>query len=428
MISMAFQDEQQEDAPVPLPLTTQEEPPTIGQVPQTPVPAPSEQFMFPEIPTTPQIGSAPSKPVPVVADEASTLTDKPAPEEPVLLGNEGEATLLNADAQSTPQSADEESTLSNAGAQPTLLSADGEQAPFMEYGAVPPPPYPAPGQTALPLQQQPLQRRRLDTTAIVAVCLTMLLVLLGSGGLIYDLAYYQPYQAQVNATATSNAQVNGTVNATNGSATSFAATDTAQQTATVQAYIDLYQQATVGQSVLNDTLNQQGNGDWDEYHTNDKSESCGFTNGSYHANQIQTGFFLPCYENENSFHDFASQVDMTIITGDDGGIVFRADSAKGTEYMLEINTSGHYRLFIYTGFSADQSQSILDDGTDYMNRSGPTTIMLIARGGTFYLYLNKHFVFSTTNTTLTSGLVGVVADAPHQSTDVAFNNAKVWLL
>lgn len=395
---MAFHDEQHEDTP--LPLATPEKSFATEQVPQTPDPAPSEQFKFPEVPTTPEIQANPDPLTPPAAnvDEASTLANQPVPEQPQFFG------------------------------EPTLLNANAGQVSFTEYGTIPhPPPYPIPGQT---LPSSPSRRRRLDATAIVAICLTILLIILGGGGLIYDLAYYQPHQAQVNATATTNAQATGTVSSASTALVSSENTATAQETATVQTYQSIYTQATSGSPVLNDALRLQNNSNWDVFQQPDKSGACGFQNGSYHASIVNAGFFQPCYENTSSFSNFAVQIDMTILTGDYGGIVFRADNIKGTEYLLEVNVDGQYNLYVFTGFKAneDQSQTILSNTTRYMDSSGSTTITLIAQGNTLYFYLNKNFVGSITDSTLASGLIGVEADDYQHATEVAFRNIKVWNL
>lgn len=287
--------------------------------------------------------------------------------------------------------------------------------------------YPQSGQTIAPPPPQPPQRKHLNAAAIVAICLTAVLILLGSGGLVYDLVYYQPYMAQVNATATSNVQATSTTNIANAQITSIAATDEAQASATAQAYQDLYRRVTSGTPVLNDALKAQGSGQWDTGVNQDKS-SCTFKNDGYHVSQPNAGFFLPCYESSMNFTNFALQVDMTIVNGNFGGLVFRADPSTGREYLFTINAYGAYSFYIYTGNQASQSSTILNSTTEYMDSSGSTEITLVVQESTFSFYLNGHFVDSTTNTALTSGLIGLVADNHNQPTEVTFSNTKIWIL
>jgi|SRR5579875_253311 len=276
--------------------------------------------------------------------------------------------------------------------------------------------------TPLTPPAQQARNKRLDRMAIGALCIALVLLLFGASELTYDLTYYQPNQALLSATATANAQATDTVSSVQTQTANFDATDTAREQATAQVYQDIYQQATSGNPYLNESLDHQSSSGWDE------GPNCSFKNGSYNVSSSQTNFFYYCTAENLSFNNFALQVDINILQGDYGGIVFRADIDSGALYMFEINESGSYSLYIYTGPNASQSQTLLSGSTGLYQPGQANQLTLIAEGNTFYLYLDQQFFDSTADGTFKTGLIGLIADDYQQPTDVAFNNLKLWLL
>ncbi|MGH2508715.1 MAG: hypothetical protein ACRDHZ_15120 [Ktedonobacteraceae bacterium] len=382
---MTMQDEQAEDSSAP--LSSEQEFPVHKQMPQTPVLAASEQFTFSDTFLMHQ-----------------DTTNIPIPPSEIIVGD-------NVLPVSMP---------------PPNPILPIEHRSFIEHSMYPNlPTYPStPAQTA-PFPPQS-QNQRWNATTLVALILVIVLVLLGSGGLIYDLGYYLPAQTSLSATAVANAQAASTVAAANTTTANVDATATTQQQTITQTYLDLYQQATSGTPALNDSLNQQTGNQWDEGTFSDKS-SCLFQNGSYHVTMPNVTFFVSCYENTQSFADFAFQINMTILNGDKGGILFRSDSNTGKTYLFDIDTLGAYDIDVYTGFQSSQSQRLLSGSTNAMT-AGSNQLTVIAEGSSLYFYVNQQFITTTTDATLKSGQVGVLANAYQQSTEVAYSDAKVWVL
>src|SRR5581483_7587352 len=100
---------------------------------------------------------------------------------------------------------------------------------------------------------------------------------------------------------------------------------------------EIYRQATSGSPVLNDSLTGPGSG-WDAG-TKAIKYGCLFTAGAYHVIMQQQGHFVGCFAETTNFSNFAFQVEMTILKGEGGGLLFRAG---GT------NTFG-YRFFFGRG-------------------------------------------------------------------------------
>src|SRR5258708_24077106 len=102
---------------------------------------------------------------------------------------------------------------------------------------------------------------------------------------------------------------------------------TYQAEATVTALTGIYTQATSGTPTINDPMAQQDTNQW-ELDNKTGGGSCAFSNGSYHASMPQAGFFAPCYAQNSSFNNFSFQVQMTILKGDLGGLIFRSDCSS----------------------------------------------------------------------------------------------------
>lgn len=123
---------------------------------------------------------------------------------------------------------------------------------------------------------------------------------------------------------------------------------------------------------------------------------------------------------------------MTIIKGDIGGIIFRADPNPAIIkfYRLRIDAQEDYDLLTYTGKDGNDAR-LLQGGQLSAFKTGlnkPNLITIIARGSDFYLYVNKQFITHAADSTYSSGQVGLSAGDLTSPTDVAYNNAKIWIL
>lgn len=294
------------------------------------------------------------------------------------------------------------------------------------------PNYPTPYPT-YPPQQVPQQPNTRSGALTTVIALLVFLLLVGSGFFFY-FDYYQPNQAHSAATATAQALTQATAHAqATGTAriaqstVQAAATGTAETQATAAAQQKLYAQATSGTPALSDSLSSQTGHLWDESDTS--SGSCKFTNGDYHSLMPTATFFQPCYAENSNFSNFTFQVDMAIIHGDEGGILFRSDNVNNKFYLFQIDIHGNYTLYLYINSHGSQAMRLLHGSTNFMKGLNQLNeITLVAQGKQFSFYLNKHFLAETNDATYASGKIGVFAESITQATDVAFTNAKVWTL
>lgn len=309
------------------------------------------------------------------------------------------------------------------------------------------PPYAQPGQPGTqPYSPPPPARRRRMSPVILTLIIVLALLLLAGSGLIYYVEVYHPGVLHAQATATAQAQLSATAN-TQASATAAAnATGTAQAQATANAQASVNAQAsatatalqsiltnaTSGTPVLNDSLSAQSGSNWDILLPANSSVggSCQFINNAYHSNMPAKGFFQPCYAETPTFTNFAFQVQMTITQGDEGGFLFRADPNNSKFYLFRVTTNGAYNLFLYSSSQASSAKSLLSNtATNFKTGLNQTnTITLVAQGSNLYVYINNQFLDSVSDSTLTSGKIGVFGENSTNPTDVAFTNAQVWQL
>ncbi len=301
----------------------------------------------------------------------------------------------------------------------------------------------SPPQQAYPPPSPGPQRRRGLSTGMVILFIVLVLLIIGGSGLILYTAVIQPNQLHTQATATAQANVTGTAqsNATGTAQAAATATIVANATATAQAQATahvqatatalqaIFNQATSGTPVLNDPLSQQDANNW-EVDNKTGGGGCAFTGGSYHASMPQAGFFASCYAQNSNFSNFAFQVQMTILKGDRGGIIFRSDSAATKFYLLRFDQNGTYNFFVYSGNSGSNAKNLLEGSAPsfHTGANQANQIAIVARGSNIYLYVNQQYLISLTDSTYSSGSIAVFAEDHTNSTEVAFSNAQVWNL
>src|SRR5262249_43520489 len=122
---------------------------------------------------------------------------------------------------------------------------------------------------------------------------------------------------------------------------------------------------------------------------------------------------------------------MTIIKGDAGGIIFRADATNGKLYSFVVGSDGTYGLLLYA--DSTHAKTLGQNITSAINRGLNQTnlIAVEANGNTITLYINHQQILRVNDSTYNQGQIGFVAN-PYitngHPTEVAYSNAKVWTL
>ncbi len=300
---------------------------------------------------------------------------------------------------------------------------------------------------------QPTFRRRETFPIGLTIALTTLAIVLIVGGLgfaiystttQYGASLHTQVTAQARATvaaqgtalaktqtpsgalATAQAAIDATATAQS-AATATATAATEQVTATATALQDMYRQITSKTPTLDDSLSDNTRGNkWTEGTASAKS-ACVFTGGTYHVIESQLGFLQPCFAEATDFNNFAYQVQMNITKGSEGGMLFRANNARGQYYLFRIDTQGTYNLEVYnngqlTTLSSGHTLAIT------LGLKQTNQVAVIANHTNFYLYINQQYVATVTDTTFSSGQIGVAALDYSTPTEVEFSNVQVWKL
>lgn len=187
----------------------------------------------------------------------------------------------------------------------------------------------------------------------------------------------------------------------------------------------LYDQIT-GKLVLNDPLSKQDSNDWNV--ASNSNFSCQFQNGTYHA-KANIGYAPACPAENTTFSNFVFRVQMTILQGDCGAILFRADTAPQVNqfYFYAVCQDGSYQLYRYdkpgspTASLARGTSSAIHTGLNQSN-----LIAVMVQASNIALFVNNQFLSSVTDATYSGGQLGVGSGANSKQTDVVFSDAEVW--
>jgi hypothetical protein len=114
------------------------------------------------------------------------------------------------------------------------------------------------------------------------------------------------------------------------------------------------------------------------------------------------------------------QVQMTTLSGDGGGLLFR-NASNG--YRLRVGPDGTYDLVNSTSTLTSGSSGAIQKGTNVTNQ-----LTIIAQGSKISLYINAQYITSVTDTASSCGHIGLMAVGFGGVGNAAFSNAKVWTL
>lgn len=306
----------------------------------------------------------------------------------------------------------------------------GVQSP---YDTPPPPPNPyntpAPASYAsnnqgpyVPPPPPSSQPRRNRMGLIIGIVVLVLVIIIGG---ILALSHLGTQGSTTNATPTA-APTQQPTQSPQSQATATAQAQASATAAVNSANPNPYTPG-LGTLALMDPLTDNSKGyAWDaSVHTDG---TCAFTGGSYHVSTPKTQFFYLCSAEVSDFSNFAFEVQLKVVKGDCGGMVFRSDSNTGKLYFFEVCQDGSYSFSRYLDFTGNNVKD-LAGGSSAAIATGlnqTNTIAVVAQGSSLTIYVNKQKLSSATDSSFTHGQVGVFADSSNKPTDVAFNNAKVW--
>jgi serine/threonine protein kinase len=283
----------------------------------------------------------------------------------------------------------------------------------------------------------PPPRKGPSTATVVLLTTLAILILLSAGGwLLFNASARQAEETNTNATATAQAQATLSTQKTATTNTQGNATATAQvqatQTAVIGATATVVAQNPAPYApeerklIVLDPLTQKYY--WQSYSNTDFGGSCQFKDGSYHVTQIKSVRFYHCSAATEDLANATFEVEMTVISGNCGGITFRSDPTPNKLYFFRVCTSGSYGLYLYVDSEGEHSKTLLSSSSSAVSKglNQANLLAVVTNGSNFDLYINKQKVSSITDSTHAQGLFGLVANNLSASTEVSYRNARIW--
>ena len=197
-----------------------------------------------------------------------------------------------------------------------------------------------------------------------------------------------------------------------------------QRQSLLQANIASPDPSHKGTLAINDPLRDNSNGYfWHE--GTDADGSCTFTGDTYQLQSLLSNHLHACWE-AIDFNNFVFQVQLHIISGEFGGIIFRSDSIGSQYYYFRVNNSGSYGILVGKNNSATQSLASGTDTDSSFTSKLLITIAIVADGSTLTPYIDGMALPSITDSTYSQGYIGFAAEDEVNQTKVAFSNARLW--
>jgi serine/threonine protein kinase len=239
-------------------------------------------------------------------------------------------------------------------------------------------------------------------------------------------------QAQANATATAQAYASATAQAQARETAIVIAGLTATAGAQASATAGVLQTATSGQPVYQDALNDATNTDTVAAKWNQDTK-CIFAPDGYHEKE-DTNWHM-CEEATNTYQNVTITVNVRILSGLTGGLLFRVSKdaiGEYSGYLFEINSIGQYRIAFFSQHLTVLSFTYLKNWTTSpalkQGLAASNTLQVIARGVTLLFYVNGVFLVPPeTDSTYSSGDIAFYATSDGQTTaDVVYSNLNVY--
>jgi hypothetical protein len=141
----------------------------------------------------------------------------------------------------------------------------------------------------------------------------------------------------------------------------------------------------------------------------------------------ENGGLSMCWSLPTNLNNFAFQVKMTIVRGDEGGLLFRIDKEKLNMCVFTINTEGAFNVAI---FGNPLITLLHRPGAAIKVGLGQANVLtVISQGETALFYANDHYLGQVTNAAIPmGGGIGLAAYDLLDPTTVVFNNLRVWKL
>ena len=153
---------------------------------------------------------------------------------------------------------------------------------------------------------------------------------------------------------------------------------------------------------------------------------CRFTENGYHSVVQQTNYLQPCALLNHTITDSAIQVDVQLHSGSNAGLLLRLQREQF--YDFEITSDGQFFFRRHdAGAGANYVYLLAATSSPAIRPGDVNTLLAIATGSTFILYINGTPVGTVQDERYSSGQVALAAGtlAPITSGDASFTNFRL---
>jgi len=192
-----------------------------------------------------------------------------------------------------------------------------------------------------------------------------------------------------------------------------------------QAAIATARSITNTTPIFADDLSTDFISDWYVDYTN-----CTFVNNTYHAIVKQNNDFQTCTSSVLSYDNAALQVDVSLLAGSDAGLILRATDQQFYEFGIDNQGNFFFRRHDPDGAGGGSFTDLIPATRSNAILPGKrkNTLLVIANGSKFDLFINSVFVGEYQDSSYASGQVGFSVEtySTVKAGEASFSNFKVY--
>ncbi|HYX50322.1 MAG TPA: family 16 glycoside hydrolase, partial [Ktedonobacteraceae bacterium] len=192
-----------------------------------------------------------------------------------------------------------------------------------------------------------------------------------------------------------------------------------------QATIDTARTITNTTPIFADDLSTDFISDWYVDYTN-----CTFIGNTYHVIVKQNNAFQTCKSSILSYDNAALQVDVSLLSGSNAGIILRATDQQFYEFGIDNQGNFFFRRHdpdVAGGGSFTDLIPATKSNAIFPGKR-KNTLLVIANGSNFDLFINGTYVGNYQDSTYTNGQIGfsVATYSTVNAAEASFSNLKVY--
>jgi eukaryotic-like serine/threonine-protein kinase len=177
--------------------------------------------------------------------------------------------------------------------------------------------------------------------------------------------------------------------------------------------------------IFADDLSTNFISDWYVDNTN-----CAFINNTYHVIVKQNNAFQMCKSSILSYDNAALQVDVSLLTGSDAGLILRATDQQFYEFGVDNQGNFFFRRHDPDAAGGGSFTDLIPatKSSAILPGKRKNTLLVIANGSNFDLFINGIFVGNYQDSSYTNGQIGFSVEtlSTMNAGEASFSNLKVF--